>query len=82
MRVHSKLQEHLLIANKGGATSLSIPKPEDCPKEYERSIQLSSLLSLSWPEAELKQQQIIQEIKKEKGLAIKSKRDRKWERIN
>ena len=49
------------------------PKPEDRLKKYERSVQLSIPLSLSLPGAELKQQ-IIQEMKNEKELAIKSKK--------
>ena len=55
---------------------LNILKPDDTLIEYERSVQLSSPLSVSLPEAELKQQQIIHEIKKEKELAIKSKKTR------
>ena len=45
-----------LPISEGG---LNILKPEDRFEEYERSVQLSSPLSLSLPEAELKQQQII-----------------------
>ena len=55
---------------------LNILKPEDCFKEYGRSVQLSSPLSLSLHGAKLKRQQIIQEMKKEKELAIKSKKTR------
>ena len=61
---------------------LNILKPEDRFKEYERSIQLSSPLSLSLPEAELKQQQIIQKINKENELAIKSKKTRIKSELN
>ena len=56
---------------------LNIIKPEDRLKEYERSVQLSSPLSIFLSEVKLKQQQIILEIKKKKELAIKSK----WTRI-
>ena len=55
---------------------LNILISNDRLNEYERSIQLSRLLSLSPPDAELKQQEIKHEIKKEKGLAIKSKKTR------
>ena len=68
-RLHSKIQRYFFVAVREGG--LNILKPEDRLKEYERSVQLSSPLSLSLPEAELKQQQII---KKEKELAIKSKK--------
>ena len=51
---------------------LSILKPEDRFKEYERSVQLSHPLSL--PEVELQQQQFVYEIRKEKEFDIKLKR--------
>ena len=53
---------------------LSILKREGSFKEYELSVELSSPISLSLPEAELTQQQIILEIKKEKELGNKSKK--------
>ena len=53
---------------------LNIMKPEDRLKEYERWVQLSIPLFLSLPEAELKQQQIIQEIKRRKRLLSDQKR--------
>ena len=56
--------------------------PDVCLKEYERYVQLSSPLSLSLPEVEIKQQQIIREIKKEKELAIKSKKNRIKSELN
>ena len=48
-------------------------QPKDHFKEYKRSVQLSRPLSVSQPEAELKQQKIIIEVGKEKELGIKSK---------
>ena len=42
-------------------------KPDDRSKEYERSVQPSSHLSLSLSEAKLKQQRIIHEIRKKKA---------------
>ena len=61
--------------------SLNILKPDDLFKEYERSFQLSSPLPLSLTEAELKRQ-ILREIKKEKELAIKSKKMRNKSELN
>ena len=53
---------------------LNILKPNDRHNEYERSIQLSRLFSLSLPEAELKQQEIIHETKKRKSLLSNQRR--------
>ena len=61
---------------------LNILKPDDRSKEYERSVQLSRPLSLSLPKAELKQQQIVQEMNKERNLAIKSKNLKNKSRLN
>ena len=73
------MQGYIFIADNGG---LNIFKQDDRIKKYERSVQLSGSLSLSLPGAELKQQQIIHEIKKEKELAIKSKKTRNKNEMN
>ena len=75
-----KYQNIFSLPKKEGG--MNIIEPEDRFKEYERSVQLSSLLSLSLPEAELKQQQIIQETKIEKELAIKSKKTKNRSALN
>ena len=54
--------------------SLNILTPDYRFTEFERSVQLSGSLSLSLPETEKKQKKVIQEIKKEKELVIKSKK--------
>ena len=49
-------------------------KPDDRVNNYERSVQLSSLLSLSLPKAELRAQKIIHDIKKRKSLLLNQRR--------
>ena len=58
---------------EGGA---NIFKHENRFKNYQQSIQLSSPLTLSPPEAKIKQQKIIHEIKKKKELGIKLQKKR------
>ena len=61
---------------------MAIINSEDRFKEYERSIELSSPLSRSLPEAELRHQQIINKIKTEKELAVISKETRIESELN
>ena len=68
-----KFRDFFSVPTREGG--LSIFKPDHCLKENELSIQLTSPLSLSRFEAELKQQQIIHEIKKRERACYQIKED-------